>query len=73
MEAVYLYSVIKSHISKEHIERLVQDGRVEGRALTPSFENTGITTAEQSLTGRHWNSAKRYPTSKDRGEATMTW
>ena len=28
-------------------------------------------TAEQSLTGRHWNSPKLYPTSKDKGEAAM--
>ena len=27
-------------------------------------------TAEQSSTGRHWNSPKRYTTSKDKGEAT---
>ena len=28
-------------------------------------------TAGQSSTGRHWNSPKRYPTSKDKGEATV--
>ena len=26
---------------------------------------------EQSSTGRHWNSPKRYRTPKDKGEATM--
>ena len=30
-------------------------------------------TAEQLSTGRHWNSTKKYPTSKDKGEATMRW
>ena len=29
---------------KSHVERLVQDGGVEGRALIPSCESTGITT-----------------------------
>ena len=38
---------------------------------SPSWESNGIKTAEQSLTGRHWNSPKRYPISKDKGEATM--
>ena len=30
-------------------------------------------TAEQSVTRRHWNSPKIYPTSKDKGEATVRW
>ena len=43
-------------------KRLVQHGGVEGRALTPSCENTSITkTAEQSRTGRHRNSPEKIP------------
>ena len=30
-------------------------------------------TAEPSSTGRHWNSPKKYPTSKDEEEGTMRW
>ena len=40
---------------------LVQDGGVKGCALTSSGESTRITTAEQSSTGRHWNSTKKIP------------
>ena len=59
-----------------------QDGRVEGRALTPSCENTRITASCWTIidtktleltkkdTGTH---QKRHPSSKDKGEATMRW
>ena len=30
-------------------------------------------TTEQSLTGRHWNTPKKYSTSKDKGQAAMRW
>ena len=50
---------------------LVQNGRVEGCALT-SYESTKINSLlnkhQQKDTGTH---QKRYPTSKDKGEATM--
>ena len=36
-------SEIESH-QEPGMQRQVLDGRVEGHALTPSFENTGITT-----------------------------
>lgn len=31
------------------------------------------TAAEQSWTKKHWNLPKKYPTSKDRGEAMVRW
>ena len=49
-----------------------QDGGVEGRALTPSCENTeSQLTAEQSSKEDTGTYQKRCPTSKDEGEATM--
>ena len=50
-----------------------QDGGVEGHALTPSCENTRITTSCWTIIDRKTLelTKKRYPTSKDKGEATM--
>ena len=42
--------------------RLVQDGGIEGHALTPSCETPeSQLTAEQSSRGGHWNSPKKIP------------
>ena len=57
---------------KEYFNR-VQDGGVEGCALPLARALESQLTDEQSSTGRHWNSPKRYPTSKDKGEAAMRW
>ena len=48
-----------------------QDGRVEGLPLVRTPESQ--LAAEQSVTERHWNSPKKYPTCKDKGEAIMRW
>ena len=55
--------------------RLAQDGRVEGRAITPSCESTGITANCWTIMDRKTLelTKKRDPTSKDRGEATVRW
>ena len=42
--------------------RLVQDGRVEGLLSRPLARTPDSQlTAEQSLTGRHWNSPEKIP------------
>ena len=54
------------------MRRRNQDGRVEGCALTPSCENTRITTScWTNIDRKTLELTKKYPTSKDKGEATV--
>ena len=50
--ALHIWKFQRKSILKVLIIRLVQDGRVEGHALTPSSENTGITTNSWTIIDR---------------------
>ena len=55
---------------------LLHNDGVEGRVLTPSYENTALKTSDQKKKGRNNPQTaktyqKRYPTSKDKNEDTM--
>ena len=53
---------------------LVQDCLVEGGALIPKKKATKLQlVAEQPWTGGRWIHQKRYPTPKDKEEATKRW
>ena len=56
---VHAYTEILLRNEKGVSWRLVQDGGVEGRALTLARALKSQLTAEQSSTGRHWNSPKK--------------
>jgi len=55
---------------------LLHNDGVEGRVLTPSYENTGWKNFDQKKTNKNKPQTaktyqKRYPTSKDKNEDTM--